>query len=586
MTFFDPRPSLATALVGQPGVYALLIGSGVSTGAGIPTGWEVVDALARRAAVAAGSTVDEGFDPSGWWESQGSSLPLGYSSLLGVLGSTPAARRALLAPFFVPSDEEREIGLKVPGPSHEAIASLVQKGLVRVIVTTNFDRLLERAIEAQGISPQIITSDAMIQGMEPMQHMQCTIIKLHGDYAGLSQRNTIDELASYPTRTRRLLSRVLDEYGLIVSGWSGEWDPALVGALQQSANRRYPLYWTSRSSLGEVAQSLTTRSGAHVIENVSADDFFPDLLSRVEALESMTNAPASFNLLLSQLKRALPDPVRHIEVRDLFDRQLDQLRNYFRSRPTAPADNSRETWESGYTEVVARSTTLVKLLVAGVHLDRNREHTGLWVDIIQEGMRARVSPEAAYNRSWDDLQHLPALLLLTGGVAAAVAAGHDDVAAALLRRPRWTDPFRPTEPQPAYYVLKETRVLQKDPLNAVQGAWQFPASHFLVETMVPLLDGLANGPQDARSLVYKAEYRFALATSLFKEPHLIGLAASGEFLFESPVPHQRPARGWAADFQKFGSPEPWRIESGKKRAAFAETLEELSQRLEAITPSE
>jgi hypothetical protein len=54
---------------------------------------------------------------------------------------TQAARRDLIAGFFEPTDEDAEQGLKVPGLAHRAIALLVKRGLVRVIVTTNFDRL-------------------------------------------------------------------------------------------------------------------------------------------------------------------------------------------------------------------------------------------------------------------------------------------------------------------------------------------------------------------------------------------------------------------------------------------------------------
>ena len=38
----DPRVSLAFAMHSNPGAYAALVGSGVSVGAGIPTGWQVV----------------------------------------------------------------------------------------------------------------------------------------------------------------------------------------------------------------------------------------------------------------------------------------------------------------------------------------------------------------------------------------------------------------------------------------------------------------------------------------------------------------------------------------------------------------
>lgn len=41
---------LATSMHAQPGVYALLLGSGVSSGAGIATGWGVVTTLVREVA--------------------------------------------------------------------------------------------------------------------------------------------------------------------------------------------------------------------------------------------------------------------------------------------------------------------------------------------------------------------------------------------------------------------------------------------------------------------------------------------------------------------------------------------------------
>ncbi len=52
---------LSTSIHAQPGVYALLLGSGVSTGQGIPTGWGVVTELVRRAAVA--KTADDADGP-------------------------------------------------------------------------------------------------------------------------------------------------------------------------------------------------------------------------------------------------------------------------------------------------------------------------------------------------------------------------------------------------------------------------------------------------------------------------------------------------------------------------------------------
>lgn len=146
----DPQVMLATAVHAQPGVYALLLGSGVSTGAGVPTGWGVVWELIRRAAAAAapddGAAAQKAHDdPESWWIEHGGGEPLGYSNLLAALAPTPAARHALVAGFFEPTQDDLEAGLKVPSDAHRAVADLVKRGSVRVIVTTNFDRLTERA---------------------------------------------------------------------------------------------------------------------------------------------------------------------------------------------------------------------------------------------------------------------------------------------------------------------------------------------------------------------------------------------------------------------------------------------------------
>ena len=125
---------------------------------------------------------------------------------------------------------------------------------------------------------QVISTDGDVKGMEPLPHSRATIIKLNGDFTSLDQRNTTDELSHYPESTAALLARVLDEYGLIVSGWSGDWDTALVAAVKGSANRRYPLFWASRGDVTGTAAELTARGGSHVIEDVTADDFFPRLV--------------------------------------------------------------------------------------------------------------------------------------------------------------------------------------------------------------------------------------------------------------------------------------------------------------------
>ena len=62
----EPMVSLAFALHSNRGAYAALVGSGVSVGAGIPTGWQVVLDLITKVAQVLGE--DPGDNVAAWYE--------------------------------------------------------------------------------------------------------------------------------------------------------------------------------------------------------------------------------------------------------------------------------------------------------------------------------------------------------------------------------------------------------------------------------------------------------------------------------------------------------------------------------------
>jgi SIR2-like domain len=71
---------------------------------------------------------------------------------------------------------------------------------VRVVITTNFDRLIENALREAGVEPTVISSEDAIAGATPLVHSQCTIIKIHGDYLDARIKNTDAELEESPPR--------------------------------------------------------------------------------------------------------------------------------------------------------------------------------------------------------------------------------------------------------------------------------------------------------------------------------------------------------------------------------------------------
>lgn len=543
----------------QPGMYALLLGSGTSTAAGVPTGWGVVQDLVARSAAASGLDVPEDLDPELWWHDHGDGAPLGYSSLVASLASTPAARRALLAAYFEPSDEDREQGIKVPGAAHRAVAGLVRRGAVRVIVTTNFDRLIEQALEAEGVYPQVVATPSAIEGMEPLTHARCTVIKLHGDYARIDQLNTVEELSQYPEELRALLDRVLDEYGLVINGWSGDWDHALVSAIEGTRSRRYPLYWGTLGPLGAVAQRLVAQHRALVIEHAAADAFFPDLVSRLEALDTLVDPPLSQAMAVARLKRLLPDPSKHIELRDLFELEIARIRTYLPTRGQMAPGMDGKTLQEAHEEIRARCDTLLHLLAHGVYLDRDRQHTDLWVWVVEQLMRARPRVDGSFNEFWVTLNLYPAAVALKTGSLAAVAAKHDDVLLRLHREPTWRPQFGNRQDVAALDTLHDYRVLEHDVINAFPcwngTKWLYPRSRLMKDTLRPVLLPLIGDEESYVQLYNRTEYRIALAQALRSEPGGFR-SAPGEFIGEWQW-GQDDTLFWETDFRENADRAAW-----------------------------
>lgn len=311
----DTLTQLAFSVYESKGVFAALVGSGLSRSAHIPTGWEITLDLVRRVALAQG--VEEQPDWAKWYRETAGKEP-SYSDLLEELASSPEERRSILHSYIEPNEEDRQEGRKVPTAAHHAIADLVRGGYVRVIVTTNFDRLMESALRERGIEPTIVASVDALAGAEPLTHSACYILKLHGDYKDARILNTEAELSGYPAPYDALLDRILDEHGLIVAGWSGEWDHALRAAFLRAPNRRYSVFWAARGKLGSGAQQLVDHRRAKVIAISDADSFFAELGQRVETLEQSRRVnPLSIELLVNSAKRFL--------VRQEYRIQLDEL---------------------------------------------------------------------------------------------------------------------------------------------------------------------------------------------------------------------------------------------------------------------
>lgn len=433
-----PILPLAISMHANKGVYALLLGSGVSRAAEIPTGWEVQTDLIRRIAHLEGEYCDP--YPTEWYEVRHGEPP-NYSKLLATVAKSPPERSQLLRGYFEPTEDERERGVKQPTAAHHAIADLIRRGYVRVVITTNFDRLLELALEEFGITPTVIASADAAEGALPLAHCSCCIIKVHGDYLDARILNTEEELSAYPEALDRLLDQVFDEYGLVVCGWSAEWDTALRAAIERCNTRRFTTYWAARNSKlpSGLAQRLINQRRAEVVPIADADWFFLQLNEHVASLEELNRPhPLSAKLAQATVKRYIVDDKHRIRLHDMVIEEVNRIHDkltspleggnpqLYQGTPTPESLTDRLTSYENLTESIRT------ILATGCYWGDAAQHD-LWVTCLD---RLANLPSLGGYPVWLNLRRYPALLTLYAGGIAAIAAKKYDTLAVLLTRGR------------------------------------------------------------------------------------------------------------------------------------------------------
>lgn len=416
----DPLTQLAFSVYENKGVYALLVGSGLSRAAEIPTGWEVTLDLIRRVAAAQGAE-----DQDDWqeWYRETTDKDPNYSELVGELGLSRDERRSILHSYIEPNDDDREEGLKLPTPAHHAIARLVRAGYIRVIITTNFDRLLENALREQGIEPTVVASVDALRGAEPLTHTNCYLLKLHGDYKDARILNTDEELSAYPVEYVGLLDRIIDEHGLIVCGWSGEWDHALRAAILRAPARRYPLFWATRGDPGQGAQEIVEHRDARIVPIDDADSFFTGLQQRVETLvRTHRQNPVSVELLVNAAKRYLAKPEHRIQLDELFATETRTLIEKIEASEITLQGNFGED-EFQRRVAIYESVAEPLARMAGV-LGRwgDGSEFSVVADVIK-GLCAHADRERNGLSVWLEIRTYPAVLVMTGYGLGLVRAG-------------------------------------------------------------------------------------------------------------------------------------------------------------------
>ncbi|MCK4226021.1 SIR2 family protein [candidate division WOR-3 bacterium] len=518
MTNEDKMIQLAFSIYSNPGVYAILIGSGVSRAAGIPTGWEIMLDLIRKIGAVSGEKEIE--NPEKWYWNKYKEEPT-YSNLVKRLARTQEEQRGILRGYFEPNDKEREAGEKQPTKAHKAIAKLVKEGYIKLILTTNFDRLIEKALEEEGVNNyQILSTKNKIKGKAPYIH-RVTIIKLHGDYIDGEMKNTPEELSEYSKEKNKLLDKIFDDFGLIVCGWSAIYDDALRNALYRRKNRRYSIYWTVRSELSPEAKELVEFQEANLITIEDADTFYEELSNKIEALEEYNKPhPLSSAIAIEETKKYLSEEKYYIKLEELVKDEIESVYRYFSANLWNNSDFSDHSQR--YKEYEIGLEILLNIIITISYYGHRNTHR-----IITETIERFTNVSVV--ATWSNLY--PALIIeYCCGVAAIAGKKYHNLSAVLCE---------PKIAKGEKYVSALTHIIpQKIFENEIYIPREyrqntFPRSTFLLDTIRKYISKFVPGKDNLNRIFDQFEYLLGLVYTDQKlnEPNFIKLrwAPFGKF---------------------------------------------------------
>lgn len=412
--------TIAFSMYSNKGVYALLLGSGISKSAGIPTGWDVTIDLIRKLAAQNGETCMP--DEATWFEEKYNEQP-NYSTILSKLAVTPTERVNLLRPYFEATEEEKEQHLKEPSLAHKSIAQLAKNRYIKVVITTNFDRLLETALQDVGVTPQVIRYVDDIDGALPLVHSSFTIIKINGDYLDCRFLNTESELADYPPKLKDYLLRVINEFGIISCGWSAKWDTGLVSTIRQSENRRFNSFWSYVNSCEAELQNLAEYRQGSSIEIQGADSFFSNIHERISALEKLdNNHPLNAEIAVQRLKKYVVKEENKILLHDLIKQETESAFHKIQNIDDPNLHPSPELLLPLIDKYQSSISILLPLCINGVYWCSG-EQESLFSSILRKITEPSKSSTSSFYEFSRDMHYLPSITLLYAiGVSAVISS--------------------------------------------------------------------------------------------------------------------------------------------------------------------
>ncbi|WP_321505849.1 SIR2 family protein [uncultured Methanoregula sp.] len=440
----------AFALHNSPRRYALLVGSGISRDTGILTAGEITDDLiCQIAALHQKKIIDQ--KPVDWYREQFGTSPT-FTGLFSHLAKSKNDQIAILRQYFEPVGSDGK-PLKIePTPAHMSIGQLVRDGIISVIITPNFDNLLETAIEKEtGKSPVVITPESKSERMD-VAGDHCRIVKINGSYPDTALKLTPDDLACYEKDLAGYLYHLFSEYGLVLCGWSGVHDTGLTDLLTIDMTRRFAIFWCSRDAPDKIPEPIRLKLQPAFIGIRSANEFFGDLKSQIEILRRHERISSlTVEGAIKKIKDALRDPRPELILSDLLHEETDRvLAQVNRSDFVLEGPIDGKLIFKSRMEELERLSSPLAAMVATISYYDDGNYADLITETIdrlinlqflEEKVLYRDQPVSGIdNRSLEEalstIRLYPALLVVYASGVSAVKKGNFNSLSAILEMPR------------------------------------------------------------------------------------------------------------------------------------------------------
>lgn len=289
----------ANALPGEK-TYILFAGAGVSKDAGIHTAWDLMLETAKFFYFTEHPDVDEKnveIKEIEDWFTKSKYAEMEYAEIIGSIYENPAEQQKFLEGFL----DNQE-----PGEAHRAIAEMARRGILRAIVTTNFDHCLEKSLIEKGLDVQVIANESVLEHSEPLIHCKkVRVYKPHGTLGEGKLRNTPKDLESLPAIWEDELTHIFSQHGIIIIGYSGE-DKGILNVLSERKNTHYPVFWVNPSKpFSELANNLFETDRATYVHCDGAGKFLNDLLTLQDRIRALVPSGSSGGPSIKELKSAL-----------------------------------------------------------------------------------------------------------------------------------------------------------------------------------------------------------------------------------------------------------------------------------------